>query len=70
MISALQTLQEKMRRIELERAQAAKSAQHLSQAARLQDHPSAHRENDSIQAQNESTQRKGVASAVLVFVKM
>ncbi|KAA0708522.1 Centrosomal protein cep57l1 [Triplophysa tibetana] len=57
-ISALKTLQEKMRRIELERVQAAKSAQHLSQAAQLQDHPSAHRENDSTHTVNEPTQRK------------
>ncbi|XP_057209074.1 centrosomal protein CEP57L1 isoform X2 [Triplophysa rosa] len=61
-ISALKTLQEKMRRIELERVQAAKSAQHLSQAAQLQDHPSAHRENDSTHRENEPTQRKELVS--------
>lgn len=61
-LSALKTLQEKMRRIELERVQAVKSAQHLSQTAHLQKNPSAQRENDSTHTQNQSTQRTELVS--------
>ncbi|XP_055043057.1 centrosomal protein CEP57L1 isoform X2 [Misgurnus anguillicaudatus] len=61
-IAALKTLQEKMRRIELERAQAAKNAQHFSQDAQLQVNTSAQIEINSKERKNESSQKKELAS--------
>ncbi|XP_051980877.1 centrosomal protein cep57l1-like isoform X2 [Xyrauchen texanus] len=61
-ILALKTLQEKMRRLELERVQSAKKVQHFSQSVQHKADPSAQREQDYITRENDSTQRKELVS--------
>ncbi|XP_051510260.1 centrosomal protein cep57l1-like isoform X2 [Myxocyprinus asiaticus] len=61
-IAALKTLQEKMRRLELERVQAEKNVQHFSQAAQHKADLSAWREQKNITRENDSTQRKELVS--------
>uniref|UniRef100_A0A8C1T979 Centrosomal protein 57kDa-like protein 1 n=1 Tax=Cyprinus carpio TaxID=7962 RepID=A0A8C1T979_CYPCA len=57
-ISALKTLQEKMRRLELERVQAERNVQDFSQTVRYQAGASAQREPDHGTQENRSAQRK------------
>lgn len=59
MIAALKTLQEKMRRLELERVQAERNVQDFSQTVRYQAGASAQREPDHGTQENRSAQRKG-----------
>ncbi|XP_016391455.1 centrosomal protein cep57l1-like isoform X2 [Sinocyclocheilus rhinocerous] len=61
-ISALKTLQEKMRRLELERVQAERNVQDLSQTVRHQAGASAQREPDHSTQENRSAQRKELVS--------
>ncbi|XP_051955068.1 centrosomal protein CEP57L1 isoform X3 [Xyrauchen texanus] len=61
-IAALKTLQEKMRRLELERVQAEKNVQHFSQVAQHKADPSAQREQENITRENDSTQRNELVS--------
>ncbi|XP_051500984.1 centrosomal protein CEP57L1 [Myxocyprinus asiaticus] len=61
-IAALKTLQEKMRRLELERVQAAKEVQHFSQSVQHKADPSAQREQEYITREKDSTQRKELVS--------
>lgn len=58
-IAALKTLQEKMRRLELERVQAESNVQHFSKTVRHQADASAQREPDHNTQEKHSTQRKG-----------
>ncbi|KAF4099614.1 centrosomal protein CEP57L1 isoform X1 [Onychostoma macrolepis] len=61
-IAALKTLQEKMRRLELERVQAEGNVQHFSKTVRHQVDASAQREPDHSTQENHSTQRKELVS--------
>ncbi|KAK7132932.1 hypothetical protein R3I94_014977 [Phoxinus phoxinus] len=61
-ISALKTLQEKMRRLELERVQAERNIQQFSHATRHQAEASAQREPENRTRENQSTQRNGLVS--------
>ncbi|XP_059368592.1 centrosomal protein CEP57L1 isoform X3 [Carassius carassius] len=61
-IAALKTLQEKMRRLELERVQAERNVQHFSKTVRYQADASAQREPDHSTQENHSTQRKELVS--------
>uniref|UniRef100_A0A8C1T719 Centrosomal protein 57kDa-like protein 1 n=1 Tax=Cyprinus carpio TaxID=7962 RepID=A0A8C1T719_CYPCA len=61
-ISALKTLQEKMRRLELERVQAERNVQDFSQTVRYQAGASAQREPDHGTQENRSAQRKELVS--------
>ncbi|XP_077076203.1 centrosomal protein CEP57L1 [Siphateles boraxobius] len=61
-ISALKTLQEKMRRLELERVQAERNIQQFSHATRHQADASAQREPENSTQENQSTQRNGLVS--------
>lgn len=58
-ISALKTLQEKMRRLELERVQAERNIQQFSHATRHQADASAQREPENSTRENHPTQRNG-----------
>ncbi|XP_026146590.1 centrosomal protein cep57l1 isoform X1 [Carassius auratus] len=61
-IAALKTLQEKIRRLELERVQAERNVQHFSKTVRYQADASAQREPDHSTQENHSTQRKELVS--------
>ncbi|XP_073673169.1 centrosomal protein CEP57L1 [Garra rufa] len=61
-ISALKTLQEKMRRLELERVQAERNVQHVSQTVQHQKDFSAQRKPDHSTQENHSSQRKELVS--------
>ncbi|XP_016330542.1 centrosomal protein cep57l1-like [Sinocyclocheilus anshuiensis] len=61
-IAALKTLQEKMRRLELERVQAERNVQHFSKTVRHQADASAQREPDHNTQENHCTQRKELVS--------
>ncbi|XP_042603333.1 centrosomal protein cep57l1-like isoform X3 [Cyprinus carpio] len=61
-IAALKTLQEKMRRLELERVQAESNVQHFSKTVRHQADASAQREPDHNTQEKHSTQRKELVS--------
>ncbi|XP_067273743.1 centrosomal protein CEP57L1 isoform X4 [Pseudorasbora parva] len=61
-IAALKTLQEKMRRLELERVQAARNIQQFSHTAKTQADASAQREPENGTRDNHSIQRKELAS--------
>lgn len=61
-ISALKTLQEKMRRLELERVQAERNIQQFSHATRHQADASVQREPENSTRENHSTQRNGLVS--------
>ncbi|XP_016148778.1 centrosomal protein CEP57L1 isoform X3 [Sinocyclocheilus grahami] len=61
-IAALKTLQEKMRRLELERVQAERNVQHFSKTVRHQADASAQRELDHSTQENHCTQRKELVS--------
>ncbi len=67
-IAALKTLQEKMRRLELERVQAERNVQHFSKTVRHQADASAQREPDHSTQENHSTQRKGKSVPQQVLV--
>ncbi|XP_068071518.1 centrosomal protein CEP57L1 isoform X3 [Danio rerio] len=61
-IAALKTLQEKMRRLELERVHAVKNVHHFSQPTRHQEDVSASKEQEHNMRDNDSTQRKVLVS--------
>ncbi|XP_056337386.1 centrosomal protein CEP57L1 isoform X4 [Danio aesculapii] len=61
-IAALKTLQEKMRRLELDRVHAVKNVQHFSQTTRHQEDVSASKEPEHSTQDNDSTQRKVLVS--------
>ncbi|XP_048062956.1 centrosomal protein CEP57L1 isoform X1 [Megalobrama amblycephala] len=63
-IAALKTLQEKMRRLELERVQAERNIQQFSHAARHQVDAITKREPENNTQENHSTQRKELVSKV------
>ncbi len=71
-IAALKTLQEKMRRLELDRVQAERNVQDFTKTVRHQADASAQREADHSTQENHSTQRKGkgVPQQVLICLKV
>lgn len=67
-IAALKTLQEKMRRLELDRVQAERNVQDFTKTVRHQADASAQREADHSTQENHSTQRKGKSVPQQVLV--